>query len=156
MGGVDRRFAGYFERPTRACSLGCVMGEPDLSMSRARSRESWACPIMSSRWIPGGITNSIQKNFCITPKRFSASFCIFLREAASLRGNIGLRQKYAEGFWRRRPMIYRICISPEDQVSPERDPIHSTSCFAVSMGPCLLYTSPSPRDQRGSRMPSSA
>ena len=23
-------------------------------------------------------------------------------------------------------------------------------------GPCLLYTSPSPRDQRGSRMPSSA
>ena len=24
------------------------------------------------------------------------------------------------------------------------------------IGPCLLYTSPSPRDQRGSRMPSSA
>ena len=27
---------------------------------------------------------------------------------------------------------------------------------AASIGPCLLYTSPSPRDQRGSRMPSSA
>ena len=26
----------------------------------------------------------------------------------------------------------------------------------VAVGPCLLYTSPSPRDQRGSRMPSSA
>ena len=26
----------------------------------------------------------------------------------------------------------------------------------VSIGACLLYTSPSPRDQRGSRMPSSA
>jgi len=26
----------------------------------------------------------------------------------------------------------------------------------VSFGACLLYTSPSPRDQRGSRMPSSA
>ena len=26
----------------------------------------------------------------------------------------------------------------------------------VHMGHCLLYTSPSPRDQRGSRMPSSA
>ena len=25
-----------------------------------------------------------------------------------------------------------------------------------SISPCLLYTSPSPRDQRGSRMPSSA
>ena len=28
--------------------------------------------------------------------------------------------------------------------------------FADQMSPCLLYTSPSPRDQRGSRMPSSA
>ena len=28
--------------------------------------------------------------------------------------------------------------------------------FEVSYKPCLLYTSPSPRDQRGSRMPSSA
>ena len=27
---------------------------------------------------------------------------------------------------------------------------------AETMGICLLYTSPSPRDQRGSRMPSSA
>ena len=26
----------------------------------------------------------------------------------------------------------------------------------LSLAPCLLYTSPSPRDQRGSRMPSSA
>ena len=26
----------------------------------------------------------------------------------------------------------------------------------LSTTPCLLYTSPSPRDQRGSRMPSSA
>ena len=28
--------------------------------------------------------------------------------------------------------------------------------LVVGDGPCLLYTSPSPRDQRGSRMPSSA
>ena len=29
--------------------------------------------------------------------------------------------------------------------------------FMIKLGlPCLLYTSPSPRDQRGSRMPSSA
>jgi len=27
---------------------------------------------------------------------------------------------------------------------------------SVKLKPCLLYTSPSPRDQRGSRMPSSA
>ena len=41
----------------------------------------------------------------------------------------------------------------------------SRECMKLSMGtikskvlplPCLLYTSPSPRDQRGSRMPSSA
>ena len=29
-------------------------------------------------------------------------------------------------------------------------------CLAISANICLLYTSPSPRDQRGSRMPSSA
>ena len=29
-------------------------------------------------------------------------------------------------------------------------------CSAAELGLCLLYTSPSPRDQRGSRMPSSA
>ena len=28
--------------------------------------------------------------------------------------------------------------------------------FCPHLGACLLYTSPSPRDQRGSRMPSSA
>ena len=29
-------------------------------------------------------------------------------------------------------------------------------CGSMTNSPCLLYTSPSPRDQRGSRMPSSA
>ena len=33
---------------------------------------------------------------------------------------------------------------------------HLDSGFNGSVNPCLLYTSPSPRDQRGSRMPSSA
>ena len=32
----------------------------------------------------------------------------------------------------------------------------STPRYTVSLSGCLLYTSPSPRDQRGSRMPSSA
>ena len=30
------------------------------------------------------------------------------------------------------------------------------ACYNVNVSTCLLYTSPSPRDQRGSRMPSSA
>ena len=39
-----------------------------------------------------------------------------------------------------------------------RKPAKSTgkTVAVVGSGPCLLYTSPSPRDQRGSRMPSSA
>ena len=32
----------------------------------------------------------------------------------------------------------------------------ATVFFFMERGTCLLYTSPSPRDQRGSRMPSSA
>ena len=59
MGGVDKRFAGYFERSTDACSLGRVMDDPDPSMSRARSRELRACPIMPSRWTPRGITPAL-------------------------------------------------------------------------------------------------
>ena len=37
-------------------------------------------------------------------------------------------------------------------------PIHPAFAdhHEVTITPCLLYTSPSPRDQRGSRMPSSA
>ena len=34
--------------------------------------------------------------------------------------------------------------------------VDATSTELVNDGTCLLYTSPSPRDQRGSRMPSSA
>ena len=38
-----------------------------------------------------------------------------------------------------------------DSMRPE-----SKLCYMGPYAPCLLYTSPSPRDQRGSRMPSSA
>ena len=50
-----------------------------------------------------------------------------------------------------------VLVEPLDAVIPQpakvdhpgrHEPVHSASC--------LLYTSPSPRDQRGSRMPSSA
>ena len=42
-----------------------------------------------------------------------------------------------------------------------QDPYHTPGiadglAFSSGVGSCLLYTSPSPRDQRGSRMPSSA
>ena len=37
----------------------------------------------------------------------------------------------------------------------EQDPVFGTDAY-VEVLFCLLYTSPSPRDQRGSRMPSSA
>ena len=33
---------------------------------------------------------------------------------------------------------------------------HESKLEGTKLSPCLLYTSPSPRDQRGSRMPSSA
>ena len=36
------------------------------------------------------------------------------------------------------------------------DYYNSDSLLVLSSSDCLLYTSPSPRDQRGSRMPSSA
>ena len=46
----------------------------------------------------------------------------------------------------------------ERQVSVGRETYQLPKIFMVmaTQNPCLLYTSPSPRDQRGSRMPSSA
>ena len=41
-------------------------------------------------------------------------------------------------------------------VSASEVEIHSQIQFFEKIKTCLLYTSPSPRDQRGSRMPSSA
>ena len=43
------------------------------------------------------------------------------------------------------------------QVEPDfYSSLHEHKPELVSVNTCLLYTSPSPRDQRGSRMPSSA
>ena len=45
---------------------------------------------------------------------------------------------------------------PRKYFSESDEQINRRAVFAQSSGLCLLYTSPSPRDQRGSRMPSSA
>ena len=46
--------------------------------------------------------------------------------------------------------------SPEDKAEPKQRQIKDPADFSARLKDCLLYTSPSPRDQRGSRMPSSA
>ena len=45
--------------------------------------------------------------------------------------------------------------SPKYKVLLHNDPINSMEYVTISLS-CLLYTSPSPRDMRRSRMPSSA
>ena len=47
---------------------------------------------------------------------------------------------------------YKLGISEQ----PDEQKLPGQVRNAVNVVPCLLYTSPSPRDQRGSRMPSSA
>ena len=57
---------------------------------------------------------------------------------------------------------HEIKIRVADAVTGEdTDDVYSSGSYSHKMvvgkpNPCLLYTSPSPRDQRGSRMPSSA
>ena len=53
--------------------------------------------------------------------------------------------------------LFEIDLEPGDGVvvSVEANQLTLDTLLRV-VGPCLLYTSPSPRDQRGSRMPSSA
>ena len=45
------------------------------------------------------------------------------------------------------PLLMKVAYDPVKDLAP---------VALVATTPCLLYTSPSPRDQRGSRMPSSA
>ena len=47
------------------------------------------------------------------------------------------------------------CASCAEHVREALEKVPGVRSASVSY-PCLLYTSPSPRDQRGSRMPSSA
>ena len=59
--------------------------------------------------------------------------------------NLGLTRTFQHTrLWRQMTVIENLLVPPRDQFG---------SSFSDR---CLLYTSPSPRDQRGSRMPSSA
>ena len=49
-----------------------------------------------------------------------------------------------------------ICMPMSGAICDQLDLPAQTARTTNRMGTCLLYTSPSPRDQRGSRMPSSA
>ena len=51
------------------------------------------------------------------------------------------------------PLLFDAVSDPETDVMT---PIKSLMALTLPYRNCLLYTSPSPRDQRGSRMPSSA
>ena len=49
-----------------------------------------------------------------------------------------------------------ICIQLQQQQPEVYTASFDRPNLSLQVRPCLLYTSPSPRDQRGSRMPSSA
>ena len=57
------------------------------------------------------------------------------------------------GVWGRTATAWRGEAMAEWKDAPV---VRIEDAFLRSVLPCLLYTSPSPRDQRGSRMPSSA
>ena len=56
-------------------------------------------------------------------------------------------------------VVISVILAPIPQVGPEEGnqaPDFVADSYNGASWSCLLYTSPSPRDQRGSRMPSSA
>ena len=54
------------------------------------------------------------------------------------------------------PRVVILLLSVVGQHAPVQSRSTIKSMTGYMCNPCLLYTSPSPRDQRGSRMPSSA
>ena len=62
---------------------------------------------------------------------------------------------YMDGFRNVYPSLTSEAFTTIQLTTPSMDQFTSSEGVELSMS-CLLYTSPSPRDQRGSRMPSSA
>ena len=73
-------------------------------------------------------------------------------EAGIKSSTFKIEGEYVYGWLKSESGIHRLVrVSPFDSGARRH-----TSFASVWVYPCLLYTSPSPRDQRGSRMPSSA
>ena len=84
------------------------------------------------------------------------AFCLTCLLAAQSRAQesadaVPADQTFANRFWQADSEVSRLTLSEELLLS-QPDP---AALFEL-LKACLLYTSPSPRDQRGSRMPSSA
>ena len=80
-----------------------------------------------------------------------------LSAGAALLGGLGLRQEPEPGD-SEDPEDYRalVCVNLNGGVDGFSFALPRTPSEYAKYRTCLLYTSPSPRDQRGSRMPSSA
>ena len=86
----------------------------------------------------------------VAPSQFGAATLYFTGSKAH---NIALRQRAID-----RQMLlneYGLMDASNEDLSPDERPVIA-SAHEAEIYACLLYTSPSPRDQRGSRMPSSA
>ena len=53
-------------------------------------------------------------------------------------------------------LTLEVAVAAVDPTQPETGPSLARARFDAPLDDCLLYTSPSPRDKRQSRMPSSA
>ena len=83
-------------------------------------------------------------------------------EGADGLGNIHQASRLRSIIWLVRVLDICYCSMKEGQCQSTPESLHSAldllekATNDVALEACLLYTSPSPRDQRGSRMPSSA
>ena len=77
------------------------------------------------------------------------------RHTLLLAGVAALDQKAKPADWTKRPAAMRLTDITAISKTPFFELVRSTAILTLYSN-CLLYTSPSPRDQRGSRMPSSA
>ena len=124
-------------------------------------------------WIPGRIDRLFVDYTGLTVKKGDHMVELYSPELFSaqeelLQANRGLRDVSKSGLSslresakgtvkaaRDKPRLWGLTASQINQLEKTGKPQENVTIFSPASG-CLLYTSPSPRDQRGSRMPSSA
>ena len=162
LDGLSERLGKYYAKGARfakwraVISIGDNIPSDDCIMKNAKNLAKYAqkcqqanlVPIVEPEVLMDG-AHTVNESFDVTSRALNATFDQLVEHNVNLQGMILKPNMILSGY------------QCSYQASIEEVAERTMNCLSANVptevpGICLLYTSPSPRDQRGSRMPSSA